>query len=218
MKKLIILSIFLLVQGCASTKGIRVVEPDSGRIPDGNEVRRLSAGEVLYAKYSHETTTVAEIPSEFKIGFMASGVATDDLVLTKLAEELAYCGPFSSLTPGYATPSFGCFVDSDQDSRFESIIYSGAKVSLAEVAAYTTKKKMLSGFRKEILFQGRTEKTLKFKYREFSNDLIRAAFAQDIEYFLSPDGSTSGSFKGLKIDVLSTDGNYIEYQVTGDIE
>ena len=78
----------------------------------------------------------------------------------------------------------------------------------------TTKKVVLNkdlSFKQEFIYNGKVGNSIKFVYREFSNDFARPSFTQDIQYDLSE--STLVGFKGLKIEILSATNTLIKYKV-----
>lgn len=66
-------------------------------------------------------------------------------------------------------------------------------------------------FRQELIYNGRSGDTLKFLYREFSNDLMRAPFSQEVQYDLK-DGATIG-FKAVRINVVEATNTKLRYRV-----
>lgn len=66
-------------------------------------------------------------------------------------------------------------------------------------------------FKQEFIYNGKVGNSIKFIYREFSNDLARPSFTQDIQYDLNE--STLVGFKGLKIEILSATNTLIKYKV-----
>ena len=216
--KKIICAIAFMQAGCATTSGIPLSEPKIGSTPGDELIHTISAGEVLYSKFHYVNTPSAIVNGKFDIGIIDSAIISSELALTQLKNTKAYCGEFNRYTPGNIIPWHGCFIDADSDGRFESLIYAGASTSINAKPKYITKINMSEGFNYEIIFQGRTEKTLKFKYREFSGSMARPAFSEDFEYLINNTGATTGSFKGLKIDVTSIEGNYINYRVIGDMK
>ncbi|MCP9755827.1 hypothetical protein EGI26_11735 [Lacihabitans sp. CCS-44] len=66
-------------------------------------------------------------------------------------------------------------------------------------------------FKQEFIYNGKVGNSIKFIYREFSDDFARPSFTQDIQYDLN-ESSVVG-FKGLKIDVLSASNTLIKYKV-----
>lgn len=66
-------------------------------------------------------------------------------------------------------------------------------------------------FRQELIYNGKTGDFVKFLYREFSGDMMRPPFSQEIQYDLR-DGNLIG-FKGVRIDVISATNTNIKYKV-----
>jgi hypothetical protein len=67
------------------------------------------------------------------------------------------------------------------------------------------------GFYQEIIYNGRAGDLVRFLYREFSNEVARPAFTQDVQYDLR-EGSTVG-FKGARIEILEATNVSIKYRV-----
>lgn len=65
--------------------------------------------------------------------------------------------------------------------------------------------------RQEFIYNGKLGNGLKFTYREFTDNLARAAFTQDLQYDLS-ESDTIG-FKGMRIKVINAQNTKIEYKV-----
>lgn len=68
-----------------------------------------------------------------------------------------------------------------------------------------------TNFVQELLYNGRVGDSLKFIYREFSNDIIRPAFSQEVQYDYS-DSSIIG-FKGLRLEVLEATNTQVTYRL-----
>jgi len=65
--------------------------------------------------------------------------------------------------------------------------------------------------KQEFIYNGKIGTGVKFTYREFSDNLARAAFTQDLQYELS-EGKIVG-FKGLRIEIINAYNTKIEYKV-----
>lgn len=68
-----------------------------------------------------------------------------------------------------------------------------------------------TGFRKELVYGGRSGDILKFQYREVSGNAVQPRINQDIEWNLH-DGMVV-SFKGAKIEVLDATNARLSYEV-----
>ena len=66
-------------------------------------------------------------------------------------------------------------------------------------------------FIQEILYNGRIGNNLKFVYREFSNDYVRPAFTQEVQYDLSQ--SNIIGFKTLRLEVIDATNTEITYKL-----
>ena len=71
-------------------------------------------------------------------------------------------------------------------------------------------------FKYQALYQGKVGNKIKVSFREFTNDMARPAFTQDIEYELEPNKSTIIGFKGLRINVIKATNLNITYSVIKD--
>jgi len=230
MSKFILVGLIaFMATGCASMasmSGHVIQTAKIGGVPGDEKVHRISSGEVLYSEYNYfvsPSAKINEVNKSFNTVLGQSISVHYLLALTKMdSGELLYCGKSSVSGPGFVESGvYACFIDLDNNGEFEAVMYADSKMDLNEKAKYTKINEAAThqdGFKRELIFQGRTEKTVKFKYREFMNDMARPAFSQDIEYFIDKNGTTSGNFKGLQIDITSIEGNYIKYRVKGHID
>lgn len=66
-----------------------------------------------------------------------------------------------------------------------------------------------TNFVQELIYNGRSGDTIRLVYREFSGDMIRPAFNQDVQYDLSK--SDEVGFKSLRMRVLEASNTSIKY-------
>lgn len=66
-------------------------------------------------------------------------------------------------------------------------------------------------FIQELIYNGRSDDTVKFLYREYADEYIRAPFTQDVQYDLS-ESDTVG-FKGARIQILEASNTMLRYVV-----
>lgn len=66
-------------------------------------------------------------------------------------------------------------------------------------------------FQQTLIYSGRVGQKINISYREFSDNLARPAFNNDVEYDLST--SALIGYKGAQIEVISADNNTITYRV-----
>lgn len=63
----------------------------------------------------------------------------------------------------------------------------------------------------EFIYNGKSNNTLKFIYREFIKDLARPSFTQELQYNLD-EGNTVG-FKNMRIEIVKASNSEIEYKI-----
>ncbi|MDM0113932.1 hypothetical protein QTI66_17385 [Variovorax sp. J22R133] len=66
-------------------------------------------------------------------------------------------------------------------------------------------------FRQELIYGGRLGDQIKVTYREFSGDMLRSAFSQDVQYDLTTEKIIG--FKGVRIEVVAATNTKLEYRV-----
>ncbi len=66
-------------------------------------------------------------------------------------------------------------------------------------------------FKQELIYNGKSQNTIKLSYREFKDDFARPAFTQELSYDLS-EGKIIG-FRGMKIEVLEATNSVIKFIV-----
>jgi len=66
-------------------------------------------------------------------------------------------------------------------------------------------------FEQQLIYNGRVDNNLRFVYREFSNDMARSAFTQEVQYDL--EESNIIGFKSVRIEVIEATNSKIKYRV-----
>jgi hypothetical protein len=66
-------------------------------------------------------------------------------------------------------------------------------------------------FKQSLIYNGKQGSVVKFTYREFSNDMVRSGFTQDVQYDLSE--SNIIGFKGVRVEVIHASNTQIVYKV-----
>lgn len=120
--------------------------------------------------------------------------------------------------------SFGgwddCLIDADQDGRFDKVSFNevgGAKDIIPPVP-YTKTMVPVSGegsasFRKTLTFLGQSGTDIRLSYREFSNDMARPAFTEDLTLPVPASYPQMIVVKDMKLTVLSLDGSGLRYRL-----
>ena len=93
-------------------------------------------------------------------------------------------------------------------------LYSQGSVFQIKPVAYSKLKlpvKEKEYFRQEFIYNGKVGNSLKFIYREFTDDYARPAFMQELQYDISE--SKLIGFKGLRITIIDVNNTSITYKV-----
>lgn len=69
------------------------------------------------------------------------------------------------------------------------------------------------GFKYELLYQGRSGDVVRIAYREYTDNLARPAFSQEITYTLDPGQPTLVQFRNVSLTIEEADNSKIVYTV-----
>jgi hypothetical protein len=122
-----------------------------------------------------------------------------------------YCGHVEQLSPlGRYVPMRHCVAANDQtlaafpDS--ETVVQSNCRV-----AQQTFEIDATGSIRKELFYGGRSGTMVRLFYREFSGDMARAAFSQELSYDIRDDRVIG--FRGARLEVIDASNTSIRYRV-----
>jgi hypothetical protein len=127
---------------------------------------------------------------------------------------------YCPLMSGYGS---GCLVDSNNDLSFDkayTLNLYGAPVNGDNIDPIPFRKSsgvVQSGFKYELIYQGLEDNVVNVAYREYSQDLARPAFQQDLNYTLQA-GNTTVNFRDVRITIHQADNNTIRYTVHSGLE
>jgi len=218
---LMLLSAFALglSTGCATaTKA-----PDkavSGQSPEIGVSTSVTVGETMVSSYDYiaEESAVLAENAEGNV-LMGRPTLTTGASLAKLSSSSGdiYCFPMR----GTISP---CFKDDDDDGDFDSAYnYSNVSTMIAPIGDVEQVKYRVSdtiikaGFKNELVYQGTHDGSLRLAYREYSDNLARPAFHQDLIYSLG-DGDTDISFKNVRLTVHSATNNQVTFTVQSNFK
>lgn len=112
-----------------------------------------------------------------------------------------------------------CLKDTDGDGRFDhaytmnayGFIVNGADVP---PAAYRIgDQSMQNGFKYELLYQGIDNGVVRIAYREYTENLARPAYSQNLTYTLEPNAGTRMRFRDVSAVIHAANNNQIKYTV-----
>ncbi len=218
----------LLLGSCAATKLVTMpVQQDLVNEPPVGEVRTVEVGDTLV-----RTAKVTEVPAlKLSEDVEAGGTGwawgnkafyKAGIYVAQYTDASQTC--YESLEPirvtalGIANNLRGGICVS-RNKPGEKTLFMGGPSNNAiykprneiRVTDTTYIDKSKPGFWQELIYNGKSGDSVKFLYREFTNEVARPAFDQVVEYDLK-DGTTIG-FKGARLDILAATNTNISYKV-----
>lgn len=200
----------------------QVAERRVGEEPPAGEFVERRVGESVYTKFDYRVTEARRLLSGYSRGYLLGQIHIPQAAALasrpKRGGGSEYCTVEQTYS-GPGGPSIVCFSGPPTLDYFTHIrvppLKYGAWTTLKSHVTFETAEVMLGeGFKMELLYQGISDDTLRLAYREFSENLARPAFHQDLTYTLSPDGPTEIRFRTLVLEVTSADNSGIRYRVT----
>jgi len=200
--------------GCAS---VQPQNPKSvvGSFPDVGVSTSVAVGQVMVTKYDYLSLATATLRDPVEGSFWAGrNPLTVGSVLTPAISsgQEVYCQPPARL----GAP---CLKDTDKDGRFDygytmnayGMLVNGR--SIPPAAYRISDQSIKDGFKYELLYEGVDNGVLRIAYREFTENLARPAFSQDLTYTLDRDGHTRIRFRTVAATIHRADNKEIEYTV-----
>jgi hypothetical protein len=203
-------------------KTLEKTEPEIGTVAES------TLGESLITQSTVHIVPAIKLLSAYRTEWMRNSghrafpfVFSENTILLKIAihqDVPIYSGPSTGGLIGtdgsqFGTP-YGVGITDDGRVRFVMVANSiipetdGRTVSFELISAI---QKTDKNFRQEFIYSGRTGDSIFFTYREFSGDLIRPAFTQNVTYSLSNKNIVA--FKRLRLKILSADNTKIRYRI-----
>lgn len=202
-----------MIAGC-STVQQSAPKYQKGKFPDLGVRKTVYVGEVMVSEYDYISQDRAilrgGVSGSFWLGRRGVGSGAN-LVGAMAGGEKVYCVP-----PGMQ--GMPCLKDSSKDGRFDTALVMnvyGMAVSPSKIdpVPYEVQDQTIQdGFKYELVYQGVSDKTMRVAYREYTDNLARPAFHQDLSYNLS-DGDTEVRFRNVSMTIESAGNNEVTYVV-----
>lgn len=211
MKKSIVAGL-LLISGCASVQTI-APQYQKGHFPEVNVRTNVNVGQVMVSEYDYLAQDRAVLRDSISGSFWSgrnAAVAGSSLVAAMSKGEKIYCQPPVAM----GSP---CVKDSDADGFFDKASTMNAygmlvnESNIAPVGYRQGDQNIEDGFKYELIYQGLDGNVVRTAYREYTENLARPAFSQDLSYTLEPNGSSSVRFRNASLTIHSANNNEISY-------
>jgi hypothetical protein len=197
--------------GAAQAQEMKIIS-----LPDIGAEATVAAGGDVYSYIRMYTIKGAQIDADTRAG---SWLLKKDVPSGTKLVPVATKAKFKACVPyaGSFEPDGPCFLDDDGDGVFDRqagddyematklkqpVPYSKVDVSIARA----------DSFKRVILFQGATSDSLRFSYREFSNDMARPAFTEELSIPREPFPAMV-MVKNLQLEVLGVSGMGLRYRI-----
>lgn len=223
MRLFIVIACGLLMSACVSTQAILPHTEIIDR-PTLNEISTAELGETVVEKGRLRTYSGLSLSNELQWGdgFILKKFTISPGRLRARQKDAKFTYYFSDNMTSYDAilgtspyPSGGLCRSNDGTGPVRGFISAGRcsmnwnhMPDVSEVQIYDVDS---PGFRQELIYNGRSGDNLKFLYREFSGDLMRPPFSQDVQYDLN-ESSTIG-FRGARVEIIEASNTQLRYKV-----
>lgn len=179
-------------------------ETKVGVQPQVGVERTVTAGSAIFEKYRYEVARLA-----FAQFDAVRGTLTGDIRVSA-GEPLHQVDSNARFKACMA--SGPCGLDDDGDGKFDRVsldevvgalkLKAPVPYELREVPIQSTN----GNFRQIIIYLGANSDTLRLSYREFSNDMSRPAFTEELTFPISKSFPQKIAFKDIRATLLGIDG------------
>lgn len=202
-----------ILAGCASVQET-TPQYQTGKFPELGVSTTVYVGQVMASEYDYmsqdRATLRGNVSGSFWTGRQGVGNGAN-LIGAMSSGEKIYCVP-----PGIQ--GMPCFKDSNNDGKFDTAYTMNAfgmvvsPVGIDDVAYDAKNQNIQDGFKYELVYQGVSDNTMRVAYREYTDNLARPAFHQDISYNLK-EGVTTVRFRNVSMEIEKADNNEVTYIV-----
>jgi hypothetical protein len=186
---------------------------------DAGTLLKAYTGDILYTKYDYKSRDITRPSGQINCGLGCKYQLNGDniFIASMVNNKYGACGNAIWTGFGMSTP-YLCVVDADRDGMFEGYVHPQVSGKLNNPIPYSMQTaEEVDGVKKELIYQGRDDETLRFRYREYIKNIVKPAFDQTVEYNLTEDKLVT--FRGMKILVESASNQDINYRIiSGTIE
>jgi hypothetical protein len=191
------------------------------------EVYKVAIGDTMFSEFDYTVRVAAKLRSN--IAFIVPDtkkperhdVSSQDLLTFFLDANdggmIQLCTETNTVSvegkPRFKT----CFNDIDKDQKFDEVQrWVGMKRKLPETVPYRLFGTAITRInsRYELVYLGMNGSVLRIAYREYSNELARPAFSNELTFNVDPKRPTPFRYRDLRFEVLSIDGEGITYKLS----
>lgn len=184
-----------------------------GKSPSLGQESNVDVGSTIYIEYDYQVYKTVKILKN--VTHQVANIPKNSVLTGMAINNMTVYQPYKNYK------IWGIILnDSDNDGKFDRIRNWLGTVSfwqdLNEPVEYIKIEGIPTesgGFKRELVYQGLSNNTIKVLYREYINDIARPAFSQIVEYDLDEFGKCTIVFKGARINVIEANSTSISYIV-----
>lgn len=209
---------YILIQGCASPsynyapKTIQISEP-----PVGN-ISMAYIGDALLTQGTISEHEAIYLDYEVKVGFVGNYTFSSGFYIKTGGDSKSgyylpsKYGDGGSVTKGLMTDPFKIIEAQYYPKKLCGVSVLNAKTCKEHSFEITTQRASgANNFQQTLIYSGKIANKVNFGYREFSKDVARPAFNNDVEYDL--DVSRIIGYKGARLEIIEATNELIKYRV-----
>lgn len=222
LKSLPLLLLLLLSVGCATQRSLLSPRAEVIDEPPLNKERRVELGDTVLAKGEVHTYEGFDLKNQLTGGdglFLKKLVLDPGPLILRHADKKwrYYYSDHFSVYDSILGTSFqpGGLKISQQDAN-NYVLFMGHNLTgfspkqTPELIPQKIYDLDRPSFRQELIYNGRSGNSVKFLYREFSNEFLRGNLNQEIQYDLAE--SKVIGFKGARLEIIEADNAFLRYK------
>lgn len=221
------LAIILALTGCASTPTLETFSHKEIKHPIPLTTSTAAKGQPVYLHYDYDSLIVYHLQDPLEMRF---ALGLSKLVVTRqeplyrgiLNQKEVLCSRSKTYIDGLVGPhSISCFLDTGRTGKVDTVIpiVDGVayprETSIGRSIPYEGEELARSKaqpVKRELIFNGYADGQLTFLYREYQNDLKKAAVNQPL--FVPVESfPAKKEIKGLSIEILSATDAQLSYKI-----
>lgn len=179
-------------------------------------------GDVMFSEFDYRALFAAVLTEDLEVSYQGMRISAPSgytLLPYRISGTPGYCSPTLIMYSILGNPAkAACMFDRNSDWKFESVVpemvdnFGEKEIPLVSYTM-TEISESEDGFKYEFLYNGISGQTLNITYRDFSNNMTRPAFQQDLTYTLASSGPTDIAFRGARMTVYSANNSTVRYVV-----
>jgi hypothetical protein len=211
-----------LLVSCGA-KTITIISPERV-LSEAKELKRVyeeDIGRAIYEKgyyLEYDAIVIKKITQNFRISYTYFPYKVGDTI-PLIGEDKSNFYYYNSLkSDGYTVG----IIKSKKSDSIKAFTNSGSGLWIKDIPNLEIEETTSipnncnDCFKQEFVYIGRSGSTVKFLYREYSSNFIRADFTQELQYDIEEDNLIG--FQGLRLQIFETTNTSITYRILQNMD